>query len=76
VRAFVGTKEWQDRYDRGEYCHSAVGGGDGLESSFYGETCIPEAYVRRRWTDRFDICEYLHADFQRLRQDAIVARKR
>ncbi len=75
--AFIGNSEWLARYDRGEFCHSPIGGGDGdLDATFYGETCIHEAYVRNNWTDRFEICEYFHADFIRLWQDAIVARKK
>jgi len=74
--AFVGTEEWLARYDSGEYCHSPIGGDAGLSSDFYGETCIPETYVRSRWSDRFEICEYIRADWRRLRQNAIVARRR
>jgi SAM-dependent methyltransferase len=73
-RAFVGTEEWLARYDRGEYCHSAVGGGKSLDASFYGETAIPEAYVRQRWSERFEFCEFL-SDRRRCSQDVIVARK-
>ncbi|HEX4336096.1 MAG TPA: methyltransferase [Polyangiaceae bacterium] len=77
LRAFVGTEDWLARYDRGEFCFSPVGGASGaLEASYYGETCIPEAYVRKNWSDRFDICEYLYADSKRLWQNAIVARRR
>jgi len=60
--AFEGTEEWLARYDRGDYCHSPVGGGDVLSSDYYGETCIPEAYVRRRWANRYDVREYIEAD--------------
>lgn len=73
--AFVGTDEWLARYDRGEYCYSGVGGGGVLDASFYGETCIPAAYVRTRWTDRFDFLEYLPHGPGR-QQDVIVVRKR
>lgn len=74
--AFSNPSFWLEKYDRGEYCHSPVGGGTTLEASFYGETCIPEAYVRREWSNRFEIREYLHTDRKRLYQDVIVARKR
>jgi SAM-dependent methyltransferase len=75
MRAFVGKDEWLARYDRGEFCHSAVGdGGGSLNETFFGETCIPEAYVRRRWTDRFDFREYVPHG-ARLHQDIIVVQK-
>lgn len=74
--AFEGTEKWLAHYDRGEYCHSPVGGGAVLSTEFYGETCIPEAYVRRRWSDRFDVREVLHADGESLWQNLIVAQKR
>lgn len=76
VEAFIGTEDWLARYDRGEFCHSPVGGNVGLARDFYGETCIPEAYVRRHWIDRFDILEYVHADFSGIPQNVIVARRR
>lgn len=72
--AFIGTDEWLAKYDRGEYCYSAVGGGGVLDSSFYGETCIPAAYVKKRWTDRFEFLEYLPHGPGR-QQDVIVVRK-
>jgi SAM-dependent methyltransferase len=79
--AFVEPAHWLARYDRGEYCYSAVGGGDGLAggnvltADFYGETCIPDAYVRRRWTDRFAILDYLEADGWWLSQNLIIAQR-
>jgi SAM-dependent methyltransferase len=76
LRAFQGTEAWLARYDRGEYCHSPVGGGSALSSEFYGESCISEAYVRRRWSDRFDVREYIEADGEWLHQNLIVAQRR
>lgn len=76
MRAFIGKEEWLARYDRGDFCHSAVGdGGGSLSETFFGETCIPEAYVRRRWTDRFEFREYVRHG-PRLHQDIIVVQKR
>jgi SAM-dependent methyltransferase len=74
--AFQGTEAWLARYGRGEYCHSPVGGGAALSSEYYGESCIPEAYVRRRWSDRFDVREYTEADGEWLWQNLIVAQRR
>lgn len=76
LSSFVGTHEWLEKYDRGEFCHSPVGGSrDTLASNFYGETCIPEAYVRRSWSDKFRIVDYLEADGQWLSQNLIVAER-
>lgn len=39
-------------YDRGEFIHSnikGVGGGGSLNTTFYGETFIPEAYARKAY---------------------------
>ncbi|SRR6266545_330581 len=75
--AFVGTDAWLARYDRGEFCHSPVGGGwRPLSKDFYGETCIPETYVLRRWSDRFQILEYLEADNKSFVQNLVVARRK
>ena len=74
LTAFEGTAAWLERYDRGEYCHTPLELGDILPN--YGETCIPEKYVRRHWSDRFDIRAYLEADRSHLWQTWIVAQRR
>src|SRR2546428_246393 len=74
--AFVGTDAWLARYDRGEFCHSPVGGGRALSEDFYGESCIPESYVRRRWSDRFQLLDYLEAGRDALWQNLVVAKRR
>ena len=60
--SFVNTKQYLELYDRGGFCHSPTGGGGPLEPSFYGESCIPEAYVRLHWSKWFDLQEYRLAD--------------
>ena len=71
--AFKETQAALQRYDRGEYCHSPVGGGEALSGSFYGETCIPAEYVRKHWTDRFNFREFISDE--RCPQNVIVAQK-
>jgi SAM-dependent methyltransferase len=60
-------------YDRGSYCYE----GFAVEGrwSFWGETCIPKAYVQRRWTELFDVLDYID-DRAVCQQNVIVARKR
>jgi len=57
--SFMDTDAALARYDRGEYLYEAVGGGGVLDSSFFGETCIPRAYVERRWTTFFDFVDFI-----------------
>ena len=45
VLAFPNTAEALDRYDRGEFLYEPIGGGDVLDKSFFGETCIPRQYI-------------------------------
>jgi hypothetical protein len=73
AQTFEGMAGWLRRYDGGEYCYSPVGGGDSLSSDFYGEMCIPESYVRRRWSNRFEVLDYVEADGDWLWQNLIVA---
>ena len=47
-----------------------------MSSDYYGETGIPESYVRRRWSDRFEVRDYVEADDDWLWQDLIVAQRR
>ena len=63
-----------DDYDNGRYCHTSFGGGGPLDSSIWGETCIPEAYVRAHWTDLFDVVDFID-DRDRCAQNVIVVRK-
>lgn len=71
--AFRETDEWLSNYDKGQYCFSPLGGGDTLDSSFYGETCIPKAYVLSRWAESFNFLDYLD-DHQFCEQNVIVVR--
>jgi SAM-dependent methyltransferase len=73
--AFIGTGSWLAQYDAGQFCHSPVGGGDALAKDFYGESCIPEAYVRRCWEPRFRTVHYIEADGTWLWQNLIVAER-
>jgi len=57
--AFKDTAAAIRQYDAGGFCYSPVGGGSVLDSSFYGETCIPEAYVRREWTRYFTLAGWI-----------------
>ena len=70
-----GTEEWLAKFDRGEFCHSPVGGDTALASTFYGETCIPAAYVQRKWTDRLRFRKFIDADAKRFWQSVIVMQK-
>ena len=67
LTAFEGTEAWLARYDRG---------GSVLSSDYYGESCISEAYVRRHWSERFDLRAYIDADDEWLYQNLIVAQRR
>lgn len=63
-------------YDAGKFVHSATGGGGVLDTSFYGESCIPEKYVKNNWTGFFPKIGYIYADkHQSFDQDVIYATK-
>lgn len=63
-------------YDDGKFVHSATGGGGVLEPSFYGESCIPEKYVKDVWTSFFPTVGYVEAsDHLGFDQDVIFAVK-
>jgi hypothetical protein len=74
-KAFLDTPKWLAKYDAGEYCHTAVGASLELSDSFYGETCIPPAYVEKHWTNRFQLREYLYAGSNDRWQNVIVVQK-
>lgn len=72
--AFLDTESALAAYDRGEFCYSPVGGGGVLDSSFYGETCIPLAYVQQHWSHDFVMLEWID-DRAQCHQNVIVVRK-
>jgi SAM-dependent methyltransferase len=41
-------------YDRGEFCFAPVA----TAQETLGMTFIPEQYVRRRWSEHFEVCDY------------------
>lgn len=73
--AFVDTDKCLSAYDAGEFCFDPSGGGGVLESSFYGETCIPLSYVNTVWSNWFEICDFRVAD-KKCNQNVICARKK
>jgi len=70
---FLETDASLAAYDRGEFCYGSVGAKD--RWSFWGEACIPKAYVEKHWSEIFDICDYMD-DGKVCPQNVIVARKR
>ncbi len=62
------------RYDRGEYCYVATGGGGPLDKSFFGETCIPRSYVEQHWSRWFSVLDFVE-DRSACPQNVIVVRK-
>lgn len=60
--SFPETEDALRQYDAGGFCHSPTGGGGVLEASFYGETCIPKAYVQREWGKLFRVLDFLDTD--------------
>lgn len=61
-RIFDDFDDARARYDRGEFVHSnieGVTGGGEMNSSFYGETFIPEEYARIAYSRYFRLERYL-----------------
>ncbi len=73
--SYMDTEQALARYDRGEFLHEPVGGGNILDESFFGETCIPKGYVLNRWTRLFEPVDYID-DPGACAQNVIVVRKR
>jgi len=61
-------------YDEGKFIHLPGGGGEILAENFYGETAIPEKYIRREWTKKFRI-EKIVGPNSHLDQNVIIAQK-
>ncbi len=66
--------QWRRRYDAGEFCHASIGASGALMDSLYGETAIPESYVRRVWSQWFDVMDWVD-DRSRCEQAVAVLRR-
>lgn len=63
--------EYYAAYDRGEFCFRPL---PTVPLQHFGDAFIPERYVHRHWTKRFDLERYFAAP--RLGQNVIVCRRR
>ena len=73
--SFVETEKILKQYDSGEFCFDPTGGGGVLDSSFYGEACIPLSYVQRTWSKWFQFREFRYAD-KKCNQNVICVQKK
>lgn len=65
-----------DAYDRGEFVYAPTGGGKGLPSETYGEAIIPEAYIKKHWTKKFDLLNFIESYSDKVGQPLIFLRKK
>jgi cyclopropane fatty-acyl-phospholipid synthase-like methyltransferase len=52
------SPDWLARYDRGEFCFDASYEPYSDIAERFGEACIPESYVRKQWSELFEVLEY------------------
>jgi SAM-dependent methyltransferase len=70
ARAFPDHAAALREYDSGQFCFGSIW----PDHPYFGEACIPRAYVEREWTTYFKLLEYID-DRSRCVQDAIVVNK-
>ena len=61
-------------YDEGKFIHLPGGGGEILSENFYGETAIPESYIRKEWTEKFRILKIVNPG-SHIDQNVIIVQK-
>jgi len=60
-KMFANFDDARNKYDRGEFVHSnadGVSGSGPLNSNFYGETFIPEAYAKKVYSKYFEVLPF------------------
>jgi SAM-dependent methyltransferase len=57
VQMFPDSEGALAAYDAGEFCFSSYD--PDADPSTWGEACIPEAYVRERWGQKFEVVDFL-----------------
>jgi SAM-dependent methyltransferase len=65
---------WLERYSKGDFCFDRSVDAYGANADWHGETCIPETYVRTRWSDRVEVLDFID-DRDVSPQNVIVCRK-
>jgi SAM-dependent methyltransferase len=72
--AFLDLISAHQAYDRGEFVHSATGGGGNLTPDFYGETVLSPRYVKEKWEEYFRLVDFMD-DPEQLSQALFVFQK-
>ena len=75
ARCFIDVESVKRDYAEGRFLYAATGGGGPRDCSFYGEAVVSPAYVKRRWTADFEVCDFVD-DARRCPQAMIVARRK
>ncbi len=74
--AFLNPGEALASYDDGAFVFSPTGGGGVFDAEFFGESAIPEAYVRNVWPRYFSSVDFvpdvIHTQFD---QNLLIAKK-
>jgi predicted SAM-dependent methyltransferase len=60
-------------YAEGKFVYFGIEGAFGFEEDFFGEAFIPEAYVRKEWSNLFKISNFIKTS--NIDQNIIVAQK-
>lgn len=71
---FRDTKQWLAAYDSGQFCFDSSEESYGAISWYLGEACIPKGYVLNRWSQHFDLVDFIE-DRRMCSQNVIVVRK-
>lgn len=66
--------ELRKEFSDGKFVYIPTGGGDYRSADVYGEAVVPVEYVRRFWSDQFEIIDYID-DEKRFWQAVLVTQK-
>lgn len=61
-------------YDKGNFVYIPTSGGKYRSADVYGEACIPEAFIKNKWSKYFKLVDYID-DKARFFQAFVVAQK-
>lgn len=64
ITKFVDVEHWLSAYDSGAFCYEPYDASSHPWSyangvSYYGEACIPRAYVARHWAKHFEVVDFI-----------------
>jgi ubiquinone/menaquinone biosynthesis C-methylase UbiE len=66
--------QYRSMYSKGEFVYLPTGGGDYREAEVYGDAIVSKNYIENKWSDYFELIEYID-DGSKFWQAVVIVRR-